>query len=335
MRDLTRANELMAAIAAKEPRITAITPADFDLFQSFFEKEPHTYGNSWTYITQGMYGIGPHKLGYKYFDGQNLSAITTYPRVEDPDMQVLFWIRPMGKTIIPALFDISKKVQSDLNLNVYAKKLFVEQYNELVNLGFHDVSTFPWHAIYPMEDDTFPEQIYDVEHTIDLAEHSVKGTKIRRSHRYYKSIQKQSEVTHLSSEGRGEEVIGIIDSFFTNDPKVKSVNISNPFDYYGLTIRNPKARMYGQIYYFKEKPISFYCIEKQAGNYASQYATLSLREDSNHIVDFMMFDIFYTLRSEGISKLNLGGSETKTLDEFKKKYQPVAEQQMYWAALTI
>lgn len=333
MRDLARANDLISRIAQQYTTITPITPEDFELFQSFFSKEPHSYGNSWTYITQGMYGIGPHKLGFKYFDGKNLSAVCAYPKVENPDQQVLFWIRPMGPTMMQILAEISKEVHTTFGCNVYAKKLFKEQNDTLLNLGFRDASVFPWHSLYPMEDDTFPEQIYDVSRTIDLAEHSDKGTKIHRSHRYYKSIQNQPEITSQPAFDHVDEMKTVIDSFFQNDPKVKSVNISNPFDYYGLLTRHPNADMLGKLYYFMGKPISFYSIEVQHGGVASQYATLSLREDSNHIVDYMMFDIFYTLRDRGIGWLNLGGSETETLDEFKKKYHPKREVQMYWVTL--
>ncbi len=57
MKDLAKANKLIADIAAKDKRITPITPKDEKLFAEFLKKEPHTYGNSWIYVTQGDYTV--------------------------------------------------------------------------------------------------------------------------------------------------------------------------------------------------------------------------------------------------------------------------------------
>ena len=61
-KELKQANNIIKEIAAENEYITPISPADHVLFEGMFDKEDqHTYGNSWIYVTQGTYGIGPNK----------------------------------------------------------------------------------------------------------------------------------------------------------------------------------------------------------------------------------------------------------------------------------
>jgi hypothetical protein len=334
MKDLSTANERISQIAKDYPAISPITPDDYPLFQQFFSKEPHTYGNSWTYIMQGMYGIGPNKLGYKYYDGTNLSAVCVYPKVEDPKVLVFYWIRPMGPSILDAINKISHEILTKHKTPSYAKKLFNNQYDQLKQFGFKDVSEFPWHSFYPAEDDTFPEQIYDVSKMLRSAEESDKDTQINRSLRYYHSIKKNLHITCAPIHEHVEDTKSLIDTFFElNDTTRAYPNISDPLDYYSMLHVDTKPQMIENILYLNNKPVGFYVIEKQSNTHASQYATISMRNISNHIVDYMMFDVFYMLENQKIQYLNLGGSETQTLHLFKLKYQPVKELKMYWVTL--
>jgi hypothetical protein len=330
MKDLRNANTVIASISSEFPDITPITEADYPLFQSFFDKEEHTYGNSWTYITQGMYGIGPNKLGYKYYDGKNLSAICAYPRIEHPDTCAMYWIRPMGPKIIDIISDISKKINKKYKLPVYGKKLFKKQYDNLIKNGFKNINTLPWHKLYPSEDDVFPEQIIDVQNTLDIAKKSSKMTSIHRALRYYESIKKSNNISHSSIYNNESDTKHIIDTFFSKPLKKVCKNLSDPFDYYALLHKYSK-KMLEKIFYINKKPTGFFVIEQHNDEYASLYATLSLRTMSNHIVDYMMFDLIHELANKNVRFLNLGGSETESLHAFKQKFQPKRQIKMHWS----
>ncbi len=106
MVDLSEVNKILDEIASSDPRISPVTLDDYALFQRFFDKEDkHTYGNSWTYVTQGVYGVGPNNLGYKYYDGDRLSIVALYPRIENPNVDMFYWIRPMGRGVEKIISD--------------------------------------------------------------------------------------------------------------------------------------------------------------------------------------------------------------------------------------
>lgn len=335
MRDLTRANELISQIASKYSEITPIVPEDFPLFQSFFAKEPHTYGNSWTYVTQGMYGIGPNKLGYKYYDGKNLSAITVYPRVEDPNVQQLFWIRPMGTSVVNSIVSITKKIRSEFSIPVYIKKLCKPQYDQFLSHEFQDVSVFPWHSLYKKEDDTFPELIIDIQKTLETAKHRNEAERLGSAYRYFESYTESNEVAHDSLGKHVVEAKKMIEDFFAySHLYTKMPVISDPFDYFamieGLSVHDTTV---DRFFTYKKTPVGFYFVEKQSETSASLYAQISLRDVSNHIVDYIMFDLLHRLNDQGIQQLNLGGSENENLHFFKQKFLPIKENQMYWVVL--
>jgi len=74
MRDLKKANQLISEIARENKYISPVSLKDFDLFQRFFKREPHTYGNSWTYVVQGKYGIGPYGFGTNFISQKRLKC---------------------------------------------------------------------------------------------------------------------------------------------------------------------------------------------------------------------------------------------------------------------
>lgn len=335
MRDLSTANDLISRVAKDYPAISPLAPEDYPLFQKFFAKEPHTYGNSWTYITQGMYGIGPNKIGYKYFDGTNLSAVCVYPKIENPDTLVLYWIRPMGPTVIQIISTISKTLLKDFKLPTYIKKLFKNQHDQLIQAGFKEVTTFPWHTLYPAEDDTYPEQILKLANTLSVAETINNRKRINRALRYYERYKNDQLMASDNVEKHVEEAKSFLNDFFAyNNGHAKMPIISDASDYSAMvTGLSTHDTTQNKFIYYNKQAIGFYFLERQDTHYASLYALLSLREQANHVVDFMMFDMITALENQGIDYLNMGGSENANLNYFKKKFRPIRENQMYWVCL--
>jgi hypothetical protein len=332
MRDLIGANRIISEISDSNPLITPITPDDYQLFRKFFDAENHTYGNSWTYITQGMYGIGPNKLGYKYYDGKNISAICAYPRIERPYSDAIYWIRPIGKTILDIIAKLTPEMNARYNVPVYVKKVFASQDAFLLEHGFKDIFVLPWHKQSPSEDDTYPEQIIDITLSLKNAAEADKSSRINRAYRYYESISRKNHITYDSIYNKPDVAKEIVDRFFQNVRKRKALNISEPIDFYSMIFHeiNPDQAI-ENILLVNGQPTCFYFLEKQSVSHASQYATITLREYSNHIVDFMMFAIMKNLQAENIRYLNLGGSENASLNDFKLKFQPFKQIQMHWA----
>lgn len=334
MRNLTVANKLMEKLAKDNPRFSPLTVEDYPLFERYFQKEPHTYGNSWTYITQDMYGIGENKLGYKYFDGENLSAVCIYPKTENPDLNVFYWIRPMGKSVLDRIDALSKKIFKELNIPTYAKKLFKDQYKYLKNKGFKDTTGFPWHSLYPEEDDTHPEIILDIENTITTAQKLGKTRQLNRSLKYYETLKNDPSISVESLYKHSTDAMKVLDEFFHEGRNKKYSNISEPCDYYSMILVKPRnIRMLEKMFFINGNSAGFYFSEYQNEHYSSQYAFITLRYLSNHLSDYLMFDMFDELLKHKTKFMNLGGSESQSLDEYKRKFRPVEEKKMFWVTL--
>ncbi len=332
MKSLKKANQLMSQIAAANKAITPITRTDFPLFQKFFRREKHTYGNAWSYLVQGMYGIGKNKLGYKYYDGQNLSAVCAYPHLEKPQTHVFYWIRPMGETILDKIANFSQKLLIKLGLPTYVKKIFKEQFNYLKTKGFKDISSFPWHRLAPAEDDTYPERIIAIKKTLLLANQANKNTRLGRAFRYYLSFLKKNTLVFKSIFQYPKETKKILFDFFQYIKQQKKANVSEAPDFYSLLSKPPKLSLIREeLMYLHSQPAGFYFLELQDKNFASLYATITRRDLFNHLTEYMMFHILFKLKKMGFSYLNLGGSEIKSLDDFKLKFSPQKENKMYWA----
>jgi hypothetical protein len=331
MKDLTKANKLIQEISAQNPHITPITPADYPLFQSFFDKEPHTYGNSWTYVTQGLYGIGPHNLGYKYYDGTHLSAVCVYPKIEQPDVNVFYWVRPMGEGILDIIDTIAKNVLKEKKVPTYVKKIFKSQFDYLQTKGFKDTKGFPWHSSCPSEDDTFPEIIYDVKKTLELLNTPPRTTNIRKSYRKAEQIMKNNSVV-IISDNFEENAWKVTKDFFESDSiQQKKINLSSEYDYYNPIFSNPSRPMLERkLILMNDLPMGYYIMEKILEDYTNIHCLIILRDKAQYLVDYTMF---YILENCKTTQVNFGGSEDLGIHNFKQKFKPILEQQMYWATI--
>jgi len=332
MKKLAKANSLIKEIAAKDKRITPITLEDYPLFQKFFSKEPHTYGNSWTYVTQGMYGIGPNNLGYKFYDGKNLSAVTVYPKIEHPDIHAFYWVRPMGPQILDVIEAEAKKLLDEKNVPTYAKKIFPIQFEYLKKKGFKDTSGFPWHTSCSSEDDTYEELIIDIPYTLKVTSEADKLSRIHRVHQYFRHYAKDERLSLLNFSHKKEVAKKLAADFFNIQKRLNKSNVSDKYDYYNIISNNEVERdRFGDIFFWNKKPVGFHYIVRQDKEYASLYATITLRNKLNHLSEYIIFKSLIQLNRVGVKYLNLGGSENASLDKFKQKFHPQKTNKMLWA----
>lgn len=328
----SKTNELMSEISDKNEFISPITQNDFDLFQSFFQNEPSTYGNSWTYILQGMYNLGPQNLGYKYFDGENLSAIGLKPKLENQNLANMYWKRPMGKTILSKIGKLAHEHHREYSLITYTTKLFKEQYNEIVEYGFKPIDHYPWHSTAPSEDDHFPEQILEIKNTTKLAQSLGRTRQLNRSWHQFLNTSKDPNLSKEPLINNSKKAMEITEEFFNEYKLRNNQNISNPSDYFNMILnKDSRNNMLANIINYNGIGIGYYVCEIQDESNASLYATITLRNSHNNLTDYIMFSLLEELEKRNVRWLNLGGSEHEQLDKFKKKFRPVKSRKMYWS----
>lgn len=328
MTSLEKANVMMTELTEKVPEISPISPDDYPLFNQFFNTSPETYGNAWTYVIQGMYGIGKFGIGYKYYDGKNLVAICFYPKLHHEDVIPFYIVRPMGESYINIIKKLSSEVSKLFQARVYVKKIFKDDYKSLVQSGFQDVSVSPWQDDVPAEDDTYPERIIDIEKTLSISSTLGRTRQLNRSLRNYLKTKSEGKYRFESIFEHNSDAKALVDKFF----KQRDYLISRPEDYHNIIDYHVERDIYTEcLIYLDNEPVGMYIVEHQSPQLASLYATITDREKDNYLTDFIMFDLMFKLKEKGVRLLNLGGSEFKSLDDFKLKFKPSKERQMFWA----
>ncbi|MGD9152757.1 MAG: hypothetical protein PVG30_03750 [Gammaproteobacteria bacterium] len=327
---LEHVNNIIRDIASKNPNITPITAKDYALFEDFFAKEEkHTYGNSWIYITQGTFGIGPENLGYKYYDGKNLCAIAIYPKIEQPDIIMMYWIRPMGENILPIIVELSEKIKREYNVCCYVKKLFPEQYEFLLQYGFKSAKEFPWHSSTHSEDDTYPELIFDREKTIMAIRNTSKSSRLGRVFRGVAQLKRNNKIILISDDFQ-YHAWRIVNTFFSRyNEFANKLNLSSPFDYYNMIFSDiPNKDLERKIILINRNPAGFYVLTKNnEHSYTLPYGCIMLRQKYKYLSDYWFIELFNNASTKYI---NLGGSEDIGIHDFKNKYKPDRKNIMYW-----
>ncbi len=329
MRDLKQANQLIADIAKKYKEITPLATKDIPIFKKFFVNEPHTYGNSWTYITQGKYGIGPNGIGYKYYDGKNLSSFSVYPHMEIPNTICVYWTRPMGPTILDIIEKISKNLLKEFGTPTYIKKIFQDQHNYLIQKGFKETTEFPWHFESPSEDDTFPEVIVDAKATIN---NILRRETVRNALKRYRSLKSVVSIKKITNEKQRQLAWQIAQNFFKQNLKTLESNISTCNDFYNPIFASRYSE--NELFLIMQNltPRGIFDLEKLDNNYYAIYMSLMLRERLRNLNEFSIIYRCNKLLENGGLYLNMGGSETEGLNAFKNKFHILNANKMYWVA---
>jgi hypothetical protein len=318
-------------------RVSYITSKDRTLFRNFRDADAtQTYGNSFYYLCQAVNGLGPDKLGLKYFDGDMLVCIGIGDRFSLGGSWHYHVTNPMGKFDGESLLTLSKHLLELSGVPVFVKKLTLEERDHLLDIGFSPIEDYPWHAQAMEEDDTFPEQILDVDVVLgklDAHEYS----SLKRNYRTYcTKFGEQTTWEPLGkdhTEDNSTEAEAIVHEFF-DYLDIKQLHISRATDYDNI-IHYPPIGANGKAYFSRllrvnGEAAAFFAMEPVSSDMAGLYASITLHQKFPYLSEYMIVECCRILKQAGYRYLNLGGSETSGLFGFKEKFSPVAHNKMYW-----
>jgi len=332
--DLEEANGLLSDLSKKHKEFSMMTSEDCDLFYKFSANQEYSYGNSWSYIVQGLYGIGDG-LGYKFYDGEMICGFCFYPKIENPSQLAAFWVHPMGKNLPDTLKRFADLILKEYGIPSYIKKIPNDTYSNLLNIGFKSIDNFPWFSTSPSEDDTFPEMVLDIEKTLKITKSFANRRQLKRAFKNFIKFSTLLVEKNLSDHKEEAEIVtGKFFDYIQNT--LNKDNISHSTDYYNLIhYKGAQDRVDAKIYFLDDKPVAYYFIEFCKNNedsnlYANVHAMISDRGNYNTIADFLIFKIFENMQKKDIRYINLGGSETETLNDYKVKFRPAREIEMRW-----
>ena len=298
--------------------------SDESIFRFFFQKFRYNkcYSSSWLYITQAARGMGG--LGYYFHYNKNFIVALGYHH------EHFVLIHPIGK--IPKKFiNIIKKLCDISGNPVYLKKVSKENNEKIKRLikgtNLQLIRTekkrkeeeYPWHIDEKNDDDTFPEIIINIpgilkiESNLELTNKKIRNIKSKLKHckRFTSSISYQPV-----SKTNKSEVIEMLKDHFGKDNK----NFEAYLNMLEVLSRDQNNENYIHfVAKYKERYIGFFVAEILDNCSAGLYASISSR-DFKGLGETLHFEIFKRLKKKGIKFINLGGSEIKSLHDFKKKF---------------
>lgn len=329
--------KVLQKLLKEEKAITPITRADRDLFLRFFSIEAHPqYGKSWAYLTQAVNG---HRLGYplglKYHFNDILIPIGYFPR---PATNELTWhfhlVRPMGDWTAGSQFlRLCQSLRELSGTHVYVKKLIVEERNLLqASTGFKPIREYPWHALAIEEDDTFEEVVLDTNQTLRLLE-TIGSNQVKD---HYRRFIKRYVNVEWKEYGADLHAVAwsIVQQFFRH-LSARRAHLSVPEDYLNMISSLPLGSngvdYFAYLLYIEGQPAGFCLAERLCeSTCAGVYANIALREDFPYSSEFLIVELIRKLQLAGINTVNLGGSETNGLHDFKMKFRPIKQEKMHW-----
>lgn len=287
--------------------ISPISKNDIYLYDSFFKKEllPN-YANNWAYITQACRNL--EKLGYKFFNNKSLISIGYHNGH-------FVIVRPMGEFAVETTKKIASHLYNFTGMPVYLKHLSEEQERELTkDKDFINMSLYPWHSEYPLDDDTFPQVVIDLKNIAGDAINKPENAKIRlrvnRFKNFYKSQLQFIQYSPIEYPLQKEVALDIV---------TRSSKDTTP---YKNMIENPVSSDFNFLLYMDEKPVGFYVFGNIGDNEVGCFANICDYVNYPGLCEAALIKVFNSLYSSGIEKVNLGGSEIENLHRFKLKFNP-------------
>ena len=313
-----------------ESLISPITIDDYALFRSF----GNGYKNTLTYNAQAVNGWNPkgestNRLGLKYYDKKNLISIGYFKRYNSSEH---FHIIPCESSNekIKYLADLLYKIS---NSPVYIKKINKKQKEELLTYqGFIKINkSNGWYKESSLEDDTYPEQVLDLK--ITLAELSKIRKESQIKDKYVRAIKRYIETNRLTIENyditkHKYDALNILKEFF-NIQREKHNHLSSAEDYFNIINTKPDNNVISSIFFIDKEPAAFYLAERTGYN-INVYANLSKHNKFMYLSEFILIHLFKEAEKQEIETINLGGSETQGLNNFKMKFKPIEQRQMHW-----
>jgi hypothetical protein len=294
------------------------------------------------------------KFGFVYQHGDEILPFGVF---QGMDKKLYGFIVPINGSAAK-ITELAKFAIKQFGLaGTYVRFLGASAFAELLNPmhGFVPAKEKPWHPDAPEEDESLSNSRIDIGHVI----HAVEGGKglrnIRQSRqRVIRLLQDtSSEITFVPITN--EEQIGIAGEIVRMhlgaiDRRGKLVG-SAPDDYEGILqpeiMALPSVRAY--LGYLNALPVSVLIGEMTGSDTAGLYAAITLRDQEyvgkaipgydpdrhptfSPLSTYMIYNYLEMMDSEGITTLDLGGSEHTELNKWKR-HLGAATMPTYWAYL--
>jgi hypothetical protein len=310
--------------------------------------------------------------GLLYYDGENIFGLGFFKKTFEEEKGHLHIIAPRGKTWMTIVNNFIKQVRQIPEIpktSIYIRHLSETKYRQLLDIqgGYSEITDNPWHPSAHSEDETYHHRLIYLD---DIITYDCTGNLVikvleseesrdfrRKAKLAYNRFNNFLDRNHAEfcielyqpDKQKNEAKDLIIQHFKT----LKNAVGSSPEDYFNLIYHLPpsdqgNSDFFAYIGYLKDKsnciPVMLFIGEKVYGDTVALYATFALRDDriipQNYnptgftaISQYSYLRIFDLLYRNGIKYADLGGSEVKDLDRFKRQLG-AKEIKTYWLVVT-
>lgn len=242
-------------------------------------------------------------------------------------------VRPTGTFTPQFLSDLKDVVRtSSMSRRVFVKKAPPEFLQQLGESGVVVVSAdeYPWDSTAPHDDDTFAEPILQVDAALAIAgESGAHASRLRSKLRQFDQYRSRLSLRSIS-ESDSTAVVRMLVDHFDQDPQ--NVNAYLTMLETLRTINDSQLCHF--VAHIDDVPVGFFAYEILDDVSAGLYASVARREFVG-LSESMMLMLLQELSKRHIHLVNLGGSETRGLDMYKRKFNPAFERKNEIAVVTL
>lgn len=303
-------------------------------------KSTPEYADTWTYLTQAAngYELGLNPVGYYAESNQAFCVVGIFRRPFNGELAVHL-INPVGARAADLVLKLCYEIWATNNCAIYVKKAHRELCSALKRTGcFLWDESFAWHPQAPQEDDTYPELLLDVVSSLSLFEVGRLNQARDKYGRFLNRTKSRNVAWHSLTSSRYSEARAIIERFFCFKAD-DHIDISQPCDYENMLSKSSESwnadRIFRQMCVIDGKPAALLVMEGIRDSSAlGLYCNLSLYQDFKYISEFVLHRALQVAHDNGFVYVNVGGSESKGLHDFKSKFQPVDQKHGKWLVYT-
>ncbi len=287
--------------------LSPITSNDMDLYDAFFKKESlSNYANNFSYITQACRNLGMQ--GFKFVTDETLISLGYHNGH-------FVIVRPLGNKAIESVESIAAQLFDLSRLPVYLKHLSESQAISLSNnRKIIEMAQYPWEQECPLDDDTFPQAIINLQNMVGNAINKPENAKIRlRVNRFKNFFTEELQFVKYSPDVIPQQMdiaYGIVS------------RCAKDLTSYINMIKHPVNSNFNLLLYIGEKPIGFYVFGRIGNSELGCFANICDYMNYPALCEAALINAFNFLYESGIEKVNLGGSEIENLHRFKLKLNP-------------
>lgn len=288
--------------------ISKVTDDDRDLFESYIHPSKPRFENSFDFIK--IYFDNGRNVAYKYCNDENL-----------------IFFSKMGKN------RIRHQISKPLGEDVIDKSLSLHSHLKTVSDGDLFIRDLDEDLVRELDCEKirrFEQFIYDLKEINDL-----KGSRWRNVRQKINRFQKDHKEVRIRKLNKDnyKDAVHLIGAWRKHGLEERGFSYSdikkNLFTARYYSDKIDDENIWSYIYYIKSRPVSFQFLYRVSDDSAAHSIGIS-NIDFEGLSEFSQIDTWLMVKDCGIRLINDGYTWSNKLRTYKKKFNPMGKEIVYW-----